>query len=135
MKTLIYLIILFVCLNSNTLYAQNPIVEADSTEEVLIEAEQMPSFIGGEDSLYSFLRQRLVYPQLAKENGIEGKVIVRFIVEKNGKLTNIEILRKMGWGCDEEAIRILKLSPNWIPGKMNGKAVRVIYTLPITFRL
>ncbi|MBJ7429150.1 MAG: energy transducer TonB [Bacteroidia bacterium] len=135
MKTLIYLIILFVCLNSNTLYAQNPNVEADSTEEVLIEAEQMPSFIGGEDSLYSFLRQRLVYPQLAKENGIEGKVIVRFIVEKNGKLTNIEVLRKMGWGCDEEAIRILKLSPNWIPGKMRGKAVRVKYTLPINFRL
>ncbi|MFA9213403.1 MAG: energy transducer TonB [Candidatus Methylacidiphilales bacterium] len=133
MKIFFCVIVLFTF--SNKIIAQTPVKEIDSLEEVIIMAEQMPSFVGGEDSLYSFLYQQIVYPKLAKENQIEGRVILSFIVEKDGSLTNFEVLKKMGWGCDEEAIRILKLTSKWMPGKMMGKVKRVKFTLPILFRL
>jgi protein TonB len=91
--------------------------------------------LGGFDSLAVFLSKNLKYPTLAKENGIEGRVVVRFVVEKDGTLTNITLLRKVGWGCDDEATRLIKQMPNWTPGKMNGKPVRTYYTLPIVFSL
>lgn len=133
MKTFFCLLVLFTI--SNKIFAQTPVKEIDSLEEVIIMAEQMPSFVGGEDSLYSFLYQHIVYPQIAKENQIEGRVVVRFVIEKDGLITKIEILKKLGWGCDEEAIRLIKLMPKWMPAKMNGKPVRTYFTLPIVFKL
>jgi len=95
----------------------------------------MPEFVGGEIELSKFLSKNILYPKLAKENNIEGRVIVRFVVEKDGSISNTDILRKLGFGCDEEVIRLIKTMPKWVPGKQNGKPVRVYYTLPIVFKL
>ena len=107
----------------------------DDSLEIFLECEVAPIFPGGFDSIDVFLSKNLKYPAIAKENGIEGRVVVRFVVEKVGTLTNITLLRKVGWGCDDEATRLIKQMPKWIPGKMNGKPVRVYFTLPILFKL
>jgi TonB family protein len=96
-------------------------------------AEVMPQFNGGEEELYKFISTHLNYPTLAKENGIEGKTITCFVVEKDGSITNIEVLKKVGFGCDEEAVKLIKQMPKWYPGKIMGKNVRTYFTLPITF--
>jgi protein TonB len=85
--------------------------------------------------LNKFLGSRLRYPVRARENKVQGKVYIGFIVEKNGSLSDFKVVRGIGGGCDEEAIRVLKLSPIWKPGYANGKPVRTSYTLPITFQL
>ena len=117
----------------------NEIAATDSTntsnkqdEDYVITVEQMPEFKG---DLLKFLSKKVRYPKSALENKIEGKVIVQFIIEKDGSISNVEIVKKAGWGMDEEAIRVIKLMPNWKPGKQNGKAVRVLFTLPINFKL
>ena len=104
-------------------------------EEILNLAEQRPSFPGGEAAMLQFLDENLKYPPLAKENGIQGRVIVRFVVEKDGSLSNAEILRDIGAGCGKEALRLVASMPRWQPGKQRGRAVRVWYTLPLNFRL
>ncbi len=93
--------------------------------------EQMPEFPGGEDSLIFFLQNKIQYPQ----DDAQGTVYVNFIIEKDGIVSNPRILRGIGSACDEEAIRVIKLMPKWIPGKQNGKTVRVQYNLPIKFKL
>ncbi|MES2655751.1 MAG: energy transducer TonB [Bacteroidota bacterium] len=97
--------------------------------------EEMPQFPGGENEMYSFISKNLYYPTLAKENAIEGKVYVRFVVERDGSIDQIEILKKLGWGCDEEVIRMIQLMPKWKPGKMKGNAVPVFFVLPVVFKL
>lgn len=97
--------------------------------------ERMPTFPGGEEALMNFLRKNIRYPKYAVEQGISGKVFVRFVVEPDGTVSNIEILRGIGGGCDEEAVRVVKMMPNWIPGEAFGGKVRVTYTLPINFSL
>lgn len=104
-------------------------------ETVFNKVDQTPSFPGGIQEFSKFLQENLKYPSEAKKAGIEGRVFVGFIVEKDGSLSNVEVKRGIGAGCDEEAIRVMKLSPNWIPGKQNGKEVRVSYIIPIFFRL
>lgn len=121
--------------NSNEiLIDEDPSTENDSLE-IFISAETMPEFVGGEIELSKFLSKNIIYPKLAKENNFEGRVIVRFVVEKDGTISNTDILRKLGFGCDEEVIRLVKTMPKWVPGKQNGKPVRVYYTLPIVFEL
>ena len=95
----------------------------------------MPSFRGGNQKLLEFLGSNLVYPQEAKEAGVEGKVFVEFYIEKDGTVCDAKVLRGIGYGCDEEALRVIGLMPKWYPGKQRGKAVRVRYTLPINFKL
>lgn len=95
-------------------------------------AEQMPEFNG---DLMAYLSENIVYPSMAEENNIEAKVITQFIVEIDGSISNVEIIKKMGWGFDEEALRVVKAMPNWKPGKQNRKPVRVRYTLPVSFKL
>ena len=97
--------------------------------------ETRPSFRGGEQKLFEFLGNNLVYPQEAKDAGIEGKVFVEFYIEKDGTVCDAKVLRGIGYGCDEEALRVIGLMPKWYPGKQRGKAVRVRYTLPINFKL
>ena len=120
--------------NSNETLIEDPSNENDSLE-IFIEAEIMPEFVGGDIELSKFLSKNILYPKLAKENNIEGRVVVRFVVEKDGTISNTDILRKLGFGCDEEVIRLIKSMPKWVPGKQNGKPVRVYYTLPIVFKL
>ena len=120
--------------NSNETLIGDPSTAEDSLE-VFNVVEQMPSFMGNDDALYAFVSKNIIYPLKAKENNIEGRVVVRFIIEKDGNLSNIEILRKLGFGCDEEVIRLIKSMPKWFPGKQNGKPVRVHFTMPISFKL
>jgi protein TonB len=112
-------------------------VEEESAEEVQIfmVVESMPEFPGGESALYKFLAENIKYPQMAKESGIQGRVFVTFVVEKNGSVTDVRVLRGIGGGCDEEAIRVVQNMPKWTPGKQRGKAVRVQYNLPVKFTL
>lgn len=97
--------------------------------------EQMPYFPGGTEELMKFLKNTIQYPQMAMETGIQGTVIVQFVVNKDGKISNVKILRGIGGGCDEEAVRVVKSMPGWKPGKQNGVAVPVFFQLPIKFTL
>ncbi|MFZ4398840.1 MAG: TonB family protein [Bacteroidales bacterium] len=94
-----------------------------------------PEYIGGEEERIMFLRKNVVYPQLARETGIQGTVFLTFIIEKDGGISNVQILRGIGGGCDEEATRVVNAMPKWKPGKQRDKAVRVQFTLPIKFIL
>jgi protein TonB len=95
----------------------------------------MPEFVGGMDAWAKFLGKNLRYPVQARDEGIQGRVTVSFVVEKNGELSNVKVLKGIGYGCDEEAIRVIKKSPFWKPGFQNGRPVRVSYVMPIVFRL
>lgn len=98
-------------------------------------AEPMPSYKGGFDELREFLKNRLEYPKQAKRLGIEGRVFVQFIVEKDGSLSEFEVIKGVGAGLDEEAIRVMKLLPDFIPGEQQGKPVRVKIVYPVKFEL
>lgn len=110
-------------------------VEESANEEPFTLVDQMPSFEGGEAEMYKFVQENLVYPEDAEKAGIQGRVIVRFVVQKDGSLSNIRILRGTDPSCDREAIRVVKAMPRWKPGKQNGKEVPVYFTIPFTFRL
>lgn len=115
---------------------KQPIV-VDDNEYVhsFVSMENPPLYPGGIDKFYKFLDDNIKYPKEAKENHIQGKVFVSFIVEKDGSLTNIKIDRKLGYGTDEEAVKVLKLSKRWNPGTQYGKKVRVKYNIPVKFSL
>ncbi|MCF8303385.1 MAG: energy transducer TonB [Bacteroidales bacterium] len=104
-------------------------------EEIFTVVEQQPSFPGGERARMKYLQENIEYPQMARESGIQGTVYVTFVVEKNGDVTNVEVLRGIGGGCDKEAIRVVKNMPKWNPGKQRGKPVRVQFNMPIRFTL
>ena len=104
-------------------------------EEVFRAVEQMPQFPGGDAELMKFLRDNIVYPAMAQENNVQGKVIVQFVVTKTGAIGEVKVVRSVDRDLDKEAIRVVKSLPNFIPGKMEGKAVNVWYTLPIYFHL
>jgi protein TonB len=106
--------------------------KVDITHDIV---ETMPSFEGGISEFYKFVSKNLQYPAQARRMGIEGKVYVYFVVDKDGSLSDIEVVKGIGAGCDEEVLRITKLSPNWNPGKQRGTPVRVRMMMPITFRL
>jgi protein TonB len=114
-------------------------IEVD--EEIVEEApiftvvESMPEFKGGMAKLYTYLGNNIKYPVMAKESGIQGKVYVTFVVERDGSITDVRVLRGIGGGCDEEAIRVVAGMPGWKPGKQRGKPVRVQYNLPVRFTL
>ncbi len=95
----------------------------------------IPQFPGGEEALYKYLGENVKYPQAAKDKGIQGKVFVSFVVEIDGSISEIKVLRGIGEGCDEEAVSVMKNMPKWIPGSMNGIPVRVQYNLPFSFTL
>lgn len=107
--------------------------ESDNTPLPI--AEVSPEPIGGAGAWSKFLQKNLHYPAVARENSVQGKVIVSFVVEKDGHLSDIKVLRGIGSGCDEEAVRVLKMAPAWKPGRQNGQPVRVQYTIPINFQL
>ena len=100
-----------------------------------IMVEEMPEYKTGVEDMQVFIKQHLEYPQQAVDSGIEGRVFVQFVVETDGSLTEFEVLRGIGYGCDEAAVEVLKKMPNWKPAHLRGKAVRVKYMLPIIFKL
>ncbi len=97
--------------------------------------EQMPSFPGGMPALMKWLSDNMKYPPIAAENGVQGRVIVQFVVEKDGSVTDVHVARSVDPSLDKEAVRVVKVMPKWIPGKQNGSAVRVKYTVPVLFKL
>lgn len=104
-------------------------------DEVFQIVEQQPEFPGGMSALNQFVRDNLEYPEIARKAGVEGRVIVGFIVGRDGKIRDVQVMRGIGAGCDEEAIRVVREMPNWIPGKQRGNSVSVRFALPITFKL
>lgn len=105
----------------------------EAEPEIVTFAEQMPEFPDGD--LYAYLGKTIQYPTMARENGIEGKVVLQFVVERDGKITDVTVVKKAGWGLDEEAVRVVKNMKPWKPAKQNGKPVRLKYTLPVAFKL
>ena len=97
--------------------------------------EQMPTFPGGDAALMEFLRKNVVYPVVAQENGVQGRVVISFVVERDGSITDVKVARSVDPSLDREAARVVKSMPNWIPGKQNGSSVRVKYNVPVSFRL
>lgn len=97
--------------------------------------DQMPEFPGGEDEMMKFVQDNVVYPQQAKDAGVEGRVFVSFIVETDGSVSDVKVLHGIGHGCDEVAVEVVQSMPKWKPGFHNGKAVRVGYMLPLSFQL
>ena len=114
--------------------ASNPDMTPDKNGVYQI-VEEMPQYPGGEDALMDYVSKNVVYPSEAQEKGISGRVFVGFIVEKDGSVSNVKVLRGIGGGCDEEAVRVIKGMPKWKPGKQDGKPVRVSYMMPIIFKL
>jgi len=110
-----------------------PIEEEDNV--VFQVVETMPSFPGGDASLFKFLGDNVKYPVIAQENGIQGRVICQFVVNKDGSIVDVEVVRPVDPSLDKEAIRVIKSMPKWSPGKQRGKSVRVKYTLPVNFKL
>lgn len=108
-------------------------IEEDNTPFTTVEVQ--PSFMGGNSEMYKFLGKNLKYPTAAQRANIQGKVFLSFIVEKDGSITDIETMKGIGFGCDEEAMRVVKLMPKWIAGKQNGRNVRVKFTIPVFFKL
>ena len=97
--------------------------------------EQMPSFPGGPSALMQYLSSNIKYPVVAEENGVQGRVVCTFVVERDGSITDVRVIKSVDPSLDKEAVRVVKSMPKWIPGKQNGSAVRVKYTVPVTFRL
>ena len=104
-------------------------------DEIFTIVQDMPSFPGGDGAMLSYLGKNIKYPTLAKDGGIQGTVYVTFVVEKDGRVSDVKVLRGIGGGCDEEAIRVVKSMPRWTPGKQRGKPVKVQYNLPCRFVL
>ncbi|HJH60841.1 MAG TPA: energy transducer TonB [Bacteroidetes bacterium] len=110
---------------------EEEIVEA----EIFTVVEQMPEFPGGAAEMTRFIQKNIKYPMMARESDIQGRVYINFVVEPDGSVSNVTVMRGIGGGCDEEAVRIVNMMPKWNPGKQRGVAVRCSFTVPIVFRL
>ena len=112
-----------------------PVQEESDEGEIFEVVEQNPQFPGGEQALMAWLTKNLKYPSVAQENGIQGRVMVSFVVNKDGSIVDPKIIRSVDPSLDKEAIRVVSAMPKWTPGRQRGKTVRVKYSLPVTFRL
>jgi len=110
-------------------------VEKPAEEEILMAVEQQPEFPGGINELMKYLHKHVKYPAAAQRAGIGGKVMLQFVVEKDGSVGQVRVVKSVGFGCDEEAVRVVKSMPKWRPGMQNGRPVRVYYTLPVTYTI
>lgn len=117
--------------------ATNASTQRSVSEAIYEQVDLMPKFVGGDEALMKFIGSNIKYPKGAREGKLEGKVVIGFVVEKDGSISNVETVKGIGGGCEEEAKRVVQSMPQWVPGKDNatGKAVRVSYKLPLQFRL
>lgn len=106
----------------------------ESSDTVMV-TDVMPEYPGGSDAMTSFIKKNIKYPEIARDNDIKGKVYIEFVINTEGYVTNVQIKKGIGGGCDEEAVRIIKKMPQWKPGIQNGKPVNVKILLPILFSL
>ena len=109
--------------------------EEEVTEEIFVVVEEQPEFPGGNAAMMKFLGDNIRYPVIAQENGIQGRVICNFVVERDGSITDVQVVRGVDPSLDREAVRVIQQMPRWKPGKQRGSAVRVRFTLPVVFRL
>ncbi len=107
----------------------------EKKEEIFKSVEQMPTFPGGDAALMKYLSSHINYPAMAQENGVQGRVVVQFVVTKTGKVGEVKVVRSVDKDLDREAVRVCKSLPNFVPGRQNGQPVNVWYTLPVTFKL
>ena len=111
------------------------IAKGQEEQKTFTFVEQMPQYPGGEAEMMKFLQQNVQYPQLERDNDIQGKVLVRFVVMEDGKVDSVKVVRSVSPGLDKESIRVIKMFPNFKPGMQQGKPVRVYYNIPISFKL
>lgn len=150
MNTVKYVMIVSLMLSLNVpAMAQNDTVKTESEGEVIkakqeiiqLEekvfdvVEQMPQFPGGPSAMFEYIRKNTKYPAFAKDNAIQGRVICTFVVERDGSITDVKVVKSVDSWLDKEAERVIKAMPHWTPGKQNGMAVRVKYTVPVSFRI
>lgn len=109
--------------------------EVEEEEEILVFVEKDPEFPGGAEALLKYLAENIQYPDMARQGNIEGKVYVQFVVEKDGSVTNVKVLRDIGAGCGQEAVRVIKSMPKWTPGENAGKRVRAQFNQQVVFKL
>ncbi len=109
--------------------------QEEVTDEIFVVVEDQPAFPGGNAAMMKFLSDNIKYPVIAQENGIQGRVICNFVVEKDGSITDVQVVRGVDPSLDREAVRVVQQMPRWKPGKQRGQAVRVRFTLPVVFRL
>lgn len=109
--------------------------EEESAQQIFTVVEEMPKFPGGEGELLSYIAKAMKYPVIAQENGIQGRVVCSFVINRDGSVVDAEVVRGVDASLDKEALRVINSMPKWSPGKQRGKPVRVKYTIPVTFRL
>jgi TonB family C-terminal domain len=123
----------------NKVIIQEQVIAAPKVEDEqpvsIAMVEQKPEFPGGEAAMYKWLGDNIVYPSAASEEGVQGRVVVEFVVGKDGSISNVKVVRPRHPALDKEALRVVKAMPNWLPGRNNGQPVKVTYTLPVTFKL
>lgn len=112
-----------------------PVEREEVTEEIFVVVENQPEFPGGSTAMMKFLGDNIKYPVIAQENGIQGRVICNFVVERDGSITDVQVVRGVDPSLDREAVRVIQSMPKWTPGKQRGQPVRVRFTLPVVFRL
>ncbi len=131
MKLTFILFLILFCYNLNAQVTDSLPIQKDSTTSI----EKMPEYPGGVKALYEYFYTETRYPEEALKKGIEGTVYVKFVVDQEGFVINPVVMRGVGGGCDEEALRVVASMPQWIPGSINGENVSVWYTVPIKFNL
>lgn len=129
-----YLLIILL-MASAVSWGQTLPAKADTGKKVFTSAEHMPQFPGGDTALTGFFKRNIHYPDEAKKDGIQGKVYISFVVNSNGSIGDIKIIKEIGGGCGDEVVRVAKLMPRWAPGRQNGVTVNVRYNLPVKFQL
>ena len=131
-----FCLIFSICLSAGLMgQSRGSAADTDTSKEPRIEAQIMPEFKGGEQEMYQFLAQNVRYPEEAMKNGVQGRAVVKFVVNEDGTIGEISILKDPGSGLGDEAVRLVKMMPAWTPGSHNGEYVKVWFTLPIKFEL
>ena len=111
------------------------VIEQSESDKVFEVVDEMPSFPGGQGAMFDFMEKNIKYPKVAEDNGIQGRVILTFIVKKDGSLSDVRVAKSVDPALDKEAVRLVKSMPKWSPGIREGKYVNVKFTLPVTFRI
>ena len=111
------------------------VIEQSESDKVFEVVDEMPSFPGGQGAMYDFIARNIQYPKVAEENGVQGRVIVTFIVKKDGSLSDVRVAKSVDPALDKEAVRLVESMPKWNPGIEKGQYVNVKFTLPVTFRI
>ncbi len=135
MKKTLFTILFFMCLLNIKAQNKKDSIPESSKDKIFTEIETPPEFPGGVNEFYNFLSNNIIYPAEAKKNNIVGRIIIRFVVEKDGSLRDLKVIRGVNKLLDDEALRVMELSPKWHPGIQKGKAVRCEFVVPISFSL